>query len=199
MSLVAPTGGNVENLDTSSSNAGVIAGSIIAAIFVLFLIGFIIYRYTSARRRRGRVAPSARYLAERGPRPLSWGHFFADRGSSYTITDVEDSQPDLTINSSPKMRESRSHSGYTSVDVARGHSTATEDPFSDSGHPFSEGHTSVGAARGHSPPPENPFSDSGHPVSEGHTSVGAARGHSPPPENPFSDPGHPAPTEVSEV
>jgi len=190
-SLVAPTGSGTGNLAASSSNAGIIVGSIIAALFVLFLVAFILYRYASARRRRGRVAPSTRYMAQFRPRPLSWGHFFADRGSSYTVTNVGDSQPDLTtIHDRPEMRESQSHSGHTSVGVTRGHSTPTEDPFTDSGHPVSESHTG------------DPFTDLGHPVSESHTSVGAARGHSPPPENPFSDSGHPAPTEshtVSEV
>lgn len=94
MSYIFPTGGSAGI--ASSSNAGAIAGGIIAAFFVIFLIGFVVYRYASARRRRNRIAPSARYLAEVGPRPLSWGHFFADRGSSYTLTNVGDSQPDLS-------------------------------------------------------------------------------------------------------
>lgn len=97
MSFVMPTGGSAGIVAASSSNTGAVAGGIIAAFFVLFLIGFVIYRYASARRRRNRIAPSTRYLAEVGPRPLSWGHFFADRGSSYTVTNVGDSQPDVTL------------------------------------------------------------------------------------------------------
>lgn len=66
------------------SNAGVIAGTVIFSVFILLIFAFLLHR----RRVRNRIAPSAQYLAEYGPRPLSWAPAFFSRRASSGYYDI---------------------------------------------------------------------------------------------------------------
>jgi hypothetical protein len=75
-----PSGISNRQSTTSKHNGGAIAGGTISFVLLLIILGFVLRRYMIHRRSK-RIAPSARYFAEFGTRPVSWNRVLSDHES----------------------------------------------------------------------------------------------------------------------
>jgi len=173
---VLPNGTSSITSTKSDSNAGVIAGVVILAIFILLMTGFLLQRRRI--RRRNRLAPSAQYLADHGPPPSRGSAFFRRRGDSqyYDISHFHISSIWPGTNSqsghshTPKNPTSPSLSGHATGRGTEENQTRTDEPEMREHQSWVDrinvgssqsisGKSSIGAAAGHSPLPDNPFAD----------------------------------------